>query len=194
MSLAFVALGGNLDQPVERLLAAIDELDRLPQTRLLRSSSLYRTVPVGYSNQPDFINAVAMLRTSLSATGLLMHLFSMENRHGRVRDLPNGPRTLDLDLLLYDDCILTDENLVLPHPRMHIRSFVLVPLLEVAPDCEIPLHGNAAALLKNLADKDDVVQIHAGAASAIVVKHCDNSPPDVVLPPSCNIPHQREGT
>jgi len=181
MSLAFVALGSNLDDPVKRLPAVMGELDRLPQTRLLRVSSLYRTAPVGYSEQPDFINAVAALETSLSAMTLLLNLFAIENQHGRIRGARNGPRTLDLDLLLYDDHVVENENLVLPHPRMHDRAFVLIPLLEVAPDCVIPLHGNAAALLRALADKDNVVRILASPASSISVKHYGNLAPGAAL-------------
>lgn len=157
MSLAYVALGSNIDNPVKRLLSAMDEFDRLPKTRLLRASSLYRTEPVGYSEQPEFVNAVALLETSLSAMTLLLNLFAIENQHGRVRSMRNGPRTLDLDLLLYDDHVVDSESLVLPHPRMHSRAFVLVPLLEVAPDCRIPGHGSASALLRNLGDEEDKV-------------------------------------
>lgn len=157
MSLAYVALGGNLDNPVKRLRSVMDELGRLPGTRLLRASSLYRTEPVGYSEQPEFVNAVAILETSLPATTLLRNLFAIENLHGRVRSLRNGPRTLDLDLLLYDDQVMDSEFLVLPHPRMHGRAFVLVPLLEVAPGCRIPGHGSASALLRNLSDEDGKV-------------------------------------
>lgn len=164
MSLAYVALGGNIDNPVKRLLSAMDEFDRLPKTRLLRASSLYRTEPVGYSEQPEFVNAVALLETSLSAMTLLLNLFAIENQHGRVRSMRNGPRTLDLDLLLYDDHVVDSESLVLPHPRMHSRAFVLVPLLEVAPDCRIPGHGSASALLGGLSDKEEkVLRISSGA-------------------------------
>lgn len=164
MSLAYVALGGNIDNPVKRLLSAMDEFDRLPKTRLLRASSLYRTEPVGYSEQPEFVNAVALLETSLPAMTLLLNLFAIENQHGRVRSIRNGPRTLDLDLLLYDDHVVDSESLVLPHPRMHCRAFVLVPLLEVAPDCRIPGHGSASALLGGLSDKEEkVLRISSGA-------------------------------
>lgn len=163
MSLAYVALGGNLDDPVKRLLSVMAELGRLPKTRLLRASSLYRTEPVGYSEQPEFVNAVALLETSLPATTLLLNLFAIEKRHGRVRSLRNGPRTLDLDLLLYDDQVLDSGSLVLPHPRMHCRAFVLVPLLEVAPGCRIPGHGSASALLRNLGEEEDkVLRIRIG--------------------------------
>jgi len=159
MSQAFIALGGNLDHPANLIRAVFAELDRLPGCRLLRASSLYRTAPVGYDFQPDFINAVALLETTYSPHALLMELLAMETRHGRVRSIRNGPRTLDLDLLLYDDLILDDAALTLPHPRMHMRPFVLVPLLEIAPNSVIPLRGPAASMLAALADQDDIWRV-----------------------------------
>lgn len=157
--IAHVALGGNLDNPAARLDRVFAELDRLPQSRLLRASSLYRTAPVGYANQPDFINAVAVLETSLSPHALMHELLEMENRHGRVRTVKDGPRTLDLDLLLYGDRTLDFSHLRLPHPRMHQRAFVLAPLAEVDPDCIIPGQGRADELLAGLTDRDDVQRL-----------------------------------
>lgn len=159
MSQAFIALGGNLDNPANLIRTVFTELDRLPGCRLLRTSSLYRTAPVGYDFQPDFINAVALLETTCTPHALLAKLLAMETLYGRVRTIRNGPRTLDLDLLLYDDLILDDANLTLPHPRMHMRPFVLVPLLEIAPDSVIPLRGPAVSLLTALADQDDIRRI-----------------------------------
>ncbi|MBV8032187.1 MAG: 2-amino-4-hydroxy-6-hydroxymethyldihydropteridine diphosphokinase [Betaproteobacteria bacterium] len=138
MTVAFVGLGSNLDNPVRQVESALGELDTLPQTRLLKRSSLYRTAPVGYADQPDFINAVAQLETELAAERLLEELQAIESRHGRVRTFPNAPRTLDLDLLLFGEVVLRSERLTLPHPRMHERSFVLDPLREIAPDLKIP--------------------------------------------------------
>ena len=138
MTVAFVGLGSNLDNPVRQVESALGELDTLPQTRLLKRSSLYRTAPVGYADQPDFINAVAQLETELAAERLLEELQAIESRHGRVRTFPNAPRTLDLDLLLFGEVVLQSERLTLPHPRMHERSFVLDPLREIAPDLKIP--------------------------------------------------------
>ncbi len=152
---AYIALGGNLDNPAARLDRVFAELDRLPQTHLIRASSLYRTAPVGYADQPDFINAVAMVETSLSPHALMHELLEMELLHGRVRSIKDGPRTLDLDLLLYGDLSLETPELTLPHPRMHQRAFVLAPLLDVAPDCIIPEHGGADVLLAGLDDRDD---------------------------------------
>ncbi len=116
-------------------------------------SSLYRTAPVGIRGQPDFINAVAALVTTLAPHELLDELFVVERRFGRRRDFPQAPRTLDLDLLLYDQLLLDSERLRLPHPRMHLRAFVIAPLLEIAPDCHIPGRGNAAAWLPALSQQ-----------------------------------------
>lgn len=110
----------------------------MPHTRVVKRSSLYRTAPVGYANQPDFINAVAQLETGLPAERLLDELQALEARHGRRRSFPNAPRTLDLDLLLYGRLVLKTDRLTLPHPRMREREFVLIPLREIAPDVEIP--------------------------------------------------------
>ncbi len=159
MSVAHVALGANLGNPVATLKAAIAELAALPEARLLTASSLYRTAPVGLKHQPDFINAVVALEitdtTRLSPHHLLDELFIIEARFGRQRSLPNAPRTLDLDLLLYDDMALDEVLLTLPHPRMHLRAFVLAPLLEITQsgDITIPGRGSARGLLARCADQ-----------------------------------------
>jgi 2-amino-4-hydroxy-6-hydroxymethyldihydropteridine diphosphokinase len=145
MSLAFVALGANLADPVVQVRTALAALPRLPDVSLLRASSLYRTAPVGIRGQPDFVNAVALLETTLAPHALLSALFDIEARFGRRRDFPRAPRTLDLDLLLYDAETIDTPELQVPHPRMHLRAFVLAPLLEIAPDCRIPGRGSAAA-------------------------------------------------
>ena len=145
--LAYIALGANLADPAAQLIAALAALRNLPQSRLLRASSLYRTAPVGIHGQPDFINAVAAIATALAPQALLAGLFAVEGQFGRRRDFHHAPRTLDLDLLLYDDAIIDTPELRLPHPRMHLRAFVLAPLLEIAPDCRIPGRGRAAAWL-----------------------------------------------
>jgi 2-amino-4-hydroxy-6-hydroxymethyldihydropteridine diphosphokinase len=142
---AYVGLGSNLGEPRAQVNRAFDELARLPRTRLVCRSSLYRTAPLGHAAQPNFINAVAALDTELGAEELLGELQAIEHRHGRRRSFPNAPRTLDLDLLLYDDARLSSPQLVLPHPRMHERAFVLQPLLEIAPLAYIAGHGPAAA-------------------------------------------------
>lgn len=141
---AFIGLGSNLADPVAQVSRALDALGGLPQTRVVRRSSLYRSAPVGYLEQPDFINAVAQLETELAPRALLDALFALEHECGRTRDFCNAPRTLDLDVLLYDDLIHHEHGLTIPHPQMHLRAFVLHPLLEIAPDCNIPGIGAAA--------------------------------------------------
>ena len=148
MTLAYVALGANIGDPRRQLLAAFDDLDRLPGTRVRARSSLYRSAPAGYADQPDFLNAVAELDTALEPEALLAALQEIEARHGRERSFRNAPRTLDLDLLLYGDRAAASERLTLPHPRMHDRSFVLQPLAEIAPDVDVPGRGPARALLE----------------------------------------------
>ena len=142
---AVVALGSNLDGPEARVRLAFDEVGALPSTRLLARSALYRTAPVGFLDQPAFINACALVETSLGPRELLGGLLAIERRHGRVRDIPNGPRTLDLDIVLYGDLALHEHGLTLPHPRAHERAFVLAPVLDVWPDAIIPGRGAAAS-------------------------------------------------
>lgn len=153
MSIAFIALGSNLQQPQQQVEQAFQELALLPQSKLLKCASLYRTAPVGYDNQPDFINSAATLETTLSPLELLRALLDIENRHGRERPFPNAARVLDLDLLLYDDVIMNTAELTLPHPRMHERGFVLLPLAEIAPELLIPQHGKVAELAQKCADQ-----------------------------------------
>jgi len=146
-SQAFIALGSNLENPISQIQQAFDELKLLPGTHLISQSSLYKSAPVGRLDQPDFINAVALIETHLSPHALLNALLAIELRHGRVRESLNAPRTLDLDILMYDNLACRDEVLTLPHPRMSQRAFVLKPLMEIAPDCTIPGHGHIAELL-----------------------------------------------
>ncbi|HNX71103.1 2-amino-4-hydroxy-6-hydroxymethyldihydropteridine diphosphokinase, partial [Rivihabitans pingtungensis] len=129
---AYIALGSNLQQPAEQVRAALAALAALPECSGLRASSLYVTAPVGYADQPDFINAVARLDTTLSALALLAQLQALEAQFGRERSFRNAPRVLDLDLLLYGDQRIDTLELTVPHPRMHERAFVLAPLAELA--------------------------------------------------------------
>ena len=143
MTLAFVGIGSNLDDPRAQVLRAFEELEALPHTRLVKKSSLYRSAPAGYAAQPDFVNAVAQLETGLPAERLLAELQAIELRHGRSRSFANAPRTLDLDLLLYGAAQLKTATLQVPHPRMRERAFVLKPLLEIAPQLPFSLDGCA---------------------------------------------------
>lgn len=149
MARAFIALGSNLQQPSNQIQRAFVELAALPATTMIKHSALYRSTPVGYDNQPDFINAVAEVSTSLQPLELLNALLALESLHGRERPFPNAPRVLDLDLLLYDDMVMNTPELTLPHPRMHERGFVLLPLAEIAPD--LMLQGQTKEPVKNLA-------------------------------------------
>jgi 2-amino-4-hydroxy-6-hydroxymethyldihydropteridine diphosphokinase len=149
---AFVGLGGNLGEVAATLRAATTALAHLPGTRLLHASRLYRTPAWGLEQQPDFINGVVALETSLGSRGLLDALLRIEREFGRERGGgPRwGPRTLDLDLLLHGDAIVEQAGLRLPHPHLHERAFALVPLLEIAPDILIPGQGPARDALSRL--------------------------------------------
>jgi 2-amino-4-hydroxy-6-hydroxymethyldihydropteridine diphosphokinase len=151
---AYVGLGSNLEEPRRQLLQACEALSRLPRTQLIARSSLYRSAPVGKTDQPDFVNAVAMLRTQLAPLDLLHALLDLEAQQGRTRSEPDAARTLDLDLLLYEDRVMQEPGLVVPHPRMHERAFVLVPLAELNPDVIIPGYGAAGDLLPCVAGQD----------------------------------------
>jgi len=152
---AFIGLGGNLGDAVAALKAALLALDALPDTRVVRASKLYRTAAWGVTDQPDFINAVALLHTRREPRQLLEDLLEIERHAGRHR-LDDGsdrwgPRTLDLDLLLFGDARIDEPGLHVPHPRLHERAFVLVPLAEIAPDARIPGVGTAAQALARMA-------------------------------------------
>lgn len=151
--IATIGLGANLNDPAAQVEYALTELGRLPGTRLIAHSSLYASAPVGYVDQPDFINAVAQVETTLAPRALLDALLDIEHRHGRERSFRNAPRTLDLDLLLYGHAHFHEAALTLPHPRMCERGFVLLPLLEIAPGTVIPGRGPAADWLAACADQ-----------------------------------------
>ena len=127
--------------------AGFEELAMLPKTRLAAISSLYRSEPVGYVEQPDFVNAVAKIETVLGPRELLDELLKIEQRRGRKREFQNAPRTLDLDVILYGETAHEEAGLTIPHPRMHERAFVLVPLAEIAPEAVVPGRGPVSALL-----------------------------------------------
>ncbi|MBM3351434.1 MAG: 2-amino-4-hydroxy-6-hydroxymethyldihydropteridine diphosphokinase [Betaproteobacteria bacterium] len=148
MKRAFVALGSNLGNPQQQVAQAFVTLSQLPQTQLVKKSALYQTAPVDcVDSAPDFINAVAELATELSPQALLDALLAVEQEAGRVRPFVNAPRVLDCDLLLYEDSVMHTRHLTLPHPRMHARAFVLLPLFEIAPDILIPNHGKISSLM-----------------------------------------------
>ena len=149
---AWIGLGGNLGDAVATLHAALQEFDGLPQTRLVRASKFYRTPAWGVAEQPDFINAVALLDTRLSPRDLLDALLDIERAFGRERNRSErwGPRVLDLDLLLYDSAVIDEPGLCVPHPHLHERAFALLPLVEITPDAFIPGIGPAGEALRTL--------------------------------------------
>lgn len=134
MAIAFIALGSNLDDPTKQVLQAMDAIHKIPGCQLLARSSLYTTAPEGYADQPDFINAVVKVETTLSPLALLHALQSVEHDQKRIRAFKNGPRTIDCDLLTYDNLLMDTDELILPHPRMLARDFVMKPLLEIEPE------------------------------------------------------------
>jgi 2-amino-4-hydroxy-6-hydroxymethyldihydropteridine diphosphokinase len=167
----FVGIGGNLGDSAATVHLAMTQLAALPVSHLLQSSSLYRSAPItgaleraagappeatgtalpfAGAPQPDYVNAVAKLETDLAPADLLASLLAIEARHGRQRSVADAPRTLDLDVLLYGDLVIAQPGLSVPHPRMHLRAFVLIPLIEIAPDCVIPGHGLARECLSRL--------------------------------------------
>ncbi len=150
---AFVAFGANLGDPAEAFALAQERLDALPGTRVVAQSALYRSAPIGVEGQPDYINAVIALDTTMAPRALLDMLLAIEHEGGRTRAFHMAPRTMDLDLLLYGEHVIDEPGLQVPHPRMHLRAFTLLPLAEIAPDTQIPGIGKVAELLPTVADQ-----------------------------------------
>lgn len=151
MKPVWLALGSNLADPLQQVQNALDALAAIPQTRVVAVSSFYRTPPYGPQDQPDYLNAVVELATALQPDVLLDHTQRVEQEQGRVRkDHRWGPRTLDLDILLFDRQTLASDRLTVPHYDMHNRAFMLVPLLEIAPAITLPNGMPVASLLAPL--------------------------------------------
>jgi 2-amino-4-hydroxy-6-hydroxymethyldihydropteridine diphosphokinase len=151
MNRAWIGLGANLGRPHDTLERALGALEALPRTQLLSVSPAYWTSPWGRPDQPEFLNAVAGLQTAQAPIELLRGLLAIESDLGRVRTGPRwGPREIDLDLLLFDDLVLDSVELSLPHPRLHERAFVLVPLADLMPDLVVPGKGRVIDQLKAL--------------------------------------------
>jgi 2-amino-4-hydroxy-6-hydroxymethyldihydropteridine diphosphokinase len=161
MAVAYIGLGSNLGDRMATLRTAVRRLESLG--RVTRVSRLYETEPVGYLEQPRFLNAVVVLDTALAPVDLLHGLLGIERDLGRVRSFPNAPRTLDLDLLMVDNVILDIPEMTLPHPRLHERAFVLVPLAEVAPDLVHPGSGKTLPELLNSLPDQSAVEVLVGA-------------------------------
>ena len=145
---AYVGVGSNLNDPAQQVRRAFAALEQIPDTRLVSTSALYQNPPMGPADQPDYVNAVAAVSTTLTASALLSELLAIEQHAGRQRNdaLPWGPRIIDLDLLVFGDRIIDDPELTIPHPGISERNFVLFPLLEVAPDLSIPGLGPVSGL------------------------------------------------
>ena len=151
---AYIGLGSNMADPVAQVQSGFAALKQLADTRVEVCSSLYRTAPVGLQDQPDFINAVCRVKTRIAPAVLMQRLLDIERVHGRVRQgEKGGPRSLDLDLLLYSDELIQSAELTVPHPRLHERAFVLYPLLELDPEMSIPGRGSLRELMMQCADQ-----------------------------------------
>lgn len=157
MSLVYIGLGANLDQPQQQLEQALIELAQLPNSKLITQSSLYHSKPVGPQDQPDYVNAVALLETELSPLKLLDALQQLEQDHGRIRKRHWGERTLDLDIILIDDLVINSERLTVPHPFAQQRSFVIYPLFEISPTLSFPNGKSLEQLLTEL--DNDLIRI-----------------------------------
>ena len=156
---AFVGIGSNLDSPRDQVKQAVAALAAIEETRLVRTSPLYSSAPLDASDQPDYINAVAALLTCLDADSLLKSLQGIEKEQGRSRDGDKwGPRTLDLDLLVYSSATIDRKDLKVPHPGIGERNFVLLPLLDIAPHLRIPGLGSVTGLVAAMPDNDPRIE------------------------------------
>jgi len=159
--ITYIGLGSNLDQPLQQLRDAVIELASLPDTNLITTSSWYQSPPMGPQDQPDFINGVAKLQTSLSPRQLLEALQAIEQTHLRKKDRHWGPRTLDLDILLYGGQIIDNTDLQIPHPGLHLRNFVLLPLAEITEQLIFP-DGTPLVLHLENCPSDGIVRLSSG--------------------------------
>ena len=149
----YIALGSNLEKPSKQIHSAIRSIDRIKGISVTHISSLYKTKPIGKLDQPDFINAVIELKGNISPEKLHLELQSIETQAGRIRMELNEPRTLDLDILLIDEIIMKTNTLTIPHPRMHLRQFVIIPLFEINQKLKIPEIGPISKILESLPDQ-----------------------------------------
>ena len=151
----YIAIGSNLDDPIKQVKSAIQQLSKLPKTQLISVSQLYQSAPIDSDDQPNYINAVAKLETSLPAHDLLTELERIEFAHGRTRNVRRwGPRTLDLDLILFDNLAINTSRLIVPHPEFHKRAFVLIPLHEIEPELALPSGKKLQELIDELPEKN----------------------------------------
>ena len=148
--LAYIAVGSNLANPLNQVTTAFNEIGNMPKSKLIKKSSCYSSSPLGYKDQPDFVNAVVSIETELSPHELLLELQMIESSHKRERSFPNAPRPLDLDILLYGDLRIDEPKLTIPHPRMHERAFVIFPLQEINENISVPPFGDIAKIARGL--------------------------------------------
>lgn len=153
MARAFIGIGSNLNTPLQQVKVAIENLSLLPETECIRVSSLYASSPQGPDDQPDYVNAVALIETKLPAEVLLAELQNQESQQGKVKIRHWGERVIDLDILLYDDLQLQTSDLTIPHPHMHVRDFILLPLQEIEPEVIIPRHKKISQLIDELPER-----------------------------------------
>ncbi len=156
---AIVSLGSNLGDRCAIIEEALKNLFNTKGVKEIKTSSLYETLPVGYADQPDFINAACLVETELSSLDFLHVLLNIEQQFKRKRLFKNGPRTLDMDLIAYGSEICETQELILPHPRMHERAFVLIPLSEIAPDFKIAKHNRTVSELLGLLDREELNKV-----------------------------------
>ncbi len=154
MAKIYIALGTNLGDRLSNLRAAIESL--VPDVRVLRESIIYETPPWGYTDQPAFLNLVVEAETSLNPRALLGYLKKREDELGRVKNFRYGPRQIDLDILFYDDLVMNEADLQIPHPRLHERAFVLVPMMDLAPELVHPVLGKDVKTLLNALDFEEI--------------------------------------
>ncbi|MBQ4246801.1 MAG: 2-amino-4-hydroxy-6-hydroxymethyldihydropteridine diphosphokinase [Succinivibrio sp.] len=155
MAKSLLSLGSNLGDSKALISDALEDINRTEGVTVLKQSSLYITKPVGFLDQDDFVNAAALVETSLDAHELLKAMQSLEQKYKRVRLFKDGPRTLDIDIIAYDEVVMNTDDLILPHPRMHERAFVLSPLNEIVPDYQVSLHNkNISELYEALDEKE----------------------------------------
>lgn len=155
MAKSLLSLGSNLGDSKALISDALEDINRTEGVTVLKQSSLYITKPVGFLDQDDFVNAAALIETSLDAHELLKAMQSLEQKYKRVRLFKDGPRTLDIDIIAYDEVVMNTDDLILPHPRMHERAFVLSPLNEIVPDYQVSLHNkNISELYEALDEKE----------------------------------------
>ena len=153
MASVFLSLGSNLGDREANIREALDWLARRPGIALKRVSSFYETAPIGFADQPDFINAAALIETDLDPAALLHTVVAIESDMGRVRNFQWGPRVMDIDILLCDRAVINTPELTIPHPRMMERAFVMAPLAEIAPDLELPDGRKPQEILEGLKDQ-----------------------------------------